>query len=189
MGEGYMFKDIVTGQAYTCAEARPILLHWDGAHEFQVGHPGSQPAVVRIHMAPSGLAWTTGEPKGTNEPWTHADLACGIGGFTVAAQALGTATTWACDINRTVVEAYNAAHSHALTCPAECHPIELRTRWARHVGADIVSAGFPCQAFSRVGMRQGYRDATGQVIFHLIQVCWVLRHSFMVLECVLALLR
>ena len=37
---------------------------------------------------------------------------------------------------------------------------------------------------SRVGRRQGYRDARGQVIFHLIQLCWVLRPAFMVLECV-----
>ena len=109
----------------------------------------------------------------------------GIGGFTVAAQVLGATTTWACDINRTAVEAYSAAHSHAFTRPAECHLFELRIRWCRHVGTDIISAGFPCQAFSRVGLRQGYRDARGQVIFHLIQICWVLRPGFMVLECVL----
>ena len=115
---------------------------------------------------------------------SYADLACGIGGFSIAARALGATTTRACDINRTAVEAYNAAHSHALTRPAECHPIELRTRWGRHVGTDVISAGFPCQAFSRVGLRQGYREVRGQVIFHLIQLCWVLRPRFMVLECV-----
>ena len=48
----------------------------------------------------------------------------------------------------------------------------------------MISAGFPCQAFSKVGLRQGYRDARGQVIFHLIQLCWVLRPRFLVLECV-----
>ena len=114
----------------------------------------------------------------------HADLACGIGGFTVAAQSLGAATTWACDINRTAVHAYNAAHSHTHSCPAECHPIEQRARWSKHVGTDVITAGFPCQAFNRVGNRQGYKDARGQVIFHLIQLCWVLRPRFMVLECV-----
>ena len=55
----------------------------------------------------------------------------------------------------------------------------------RHVGTDIISAGFPCQALSRVGLRHCYRDAKSQVIFHLIQLCWVLRPRFMVLECVL----
>ena len=184
LGEDHLFSGLVAGQAYVCAEARPVLPHWEGAHEFHVGHPGSRTAVVGVRMAPSGLAWTTGDPKREGGPWTHADLACGISGFTVAAQALGATTTWACDVNRTAVEAYNAAHGRDHTRPAECHPIELRTQWSRHVGTDVVSAGFPCQAFSRVGLRQGYRDARGQVIFHLIQLCWVLRPRFMVLECV-----
>ena len=170
LGEDHLFSSLLAGQAYVCAEARPVFPHWEGAHEFHVGHPGSRTAAVGVRMAPSGLAWTTGDPKREGGPWTHADLACGIGGFTVAAQALGATTTWACDVNRTAVEAYNAAHGRGHTHPAECHPIELRARWSRHVGTDVVSAGFPCHAFSRVGFRQGYRDARGQVMFHFIQL-------------------
>ena len=69
----------------------------------------------------------------------HADLACGIGGFTVAAQSPGAATTWACDINRTAVDAYNAAHGHIHACPAECHPIEQEgtVEQARGYGCNI----------------------------------------------------
>ena len=126
LGEGHLFCGLTTGRAYVCAEARPIMPNWEGAHEFHVGHPGSQAAVVSIRMAPSGLAWTTEDPGRQGRPWTHADLACGIGGFTVAAHALGATTTWACDVNRTAVEAYNAAHSRDRACPAECHPIEQR---------------------------------------------------------------
>ena len=99
-----------------------------------LGGPGSQTALVGVRMAPSGLAWTTGDPKREGDPWTHADLACGIGGFTVAAHAVGATTTWACDVNRTAVNAYNAAHGRGHARPAECHPIELRTRWSKHVG-------------------------------------------------------
>ena len=184
LGERHLFCGLITGRAYVCAEARPVMPNWEGAHEFHVGHPGSQTAVVSIRMAPSGLAWSTEDPERQGGPWTHADLACGIGGFTIAAHALGATTTWACDVNRTAVEAYSAAHSRGHACPAECHPIEQRARWSRHVGTDVISAGFPCQAFNRVSHRQGYRDARGQVIFHLIQLCWVLRPRFMVLECV-----
>ena len=182
LGDGHLFQGLNLGHAYVCAEARPILPNWEGAHAFHVGHLGAHTAIVPIRMAPSGLVWTTVNPRRGNGPWVHADLACGIGGFTVAAQSLGAATTWACDISRVAVQAYNAAHSHTHSCPAECHPIEHRAQWSKHVGTDVVTAGFPCQAFSRVGNRQGYRDARGQVIFHLIQLCWVLRPRFMVLE-------
>ena len=85
-GEGHLFWNFEEGQAYVRAEARLILPHWDGAHGFHVGHQGSGMAVIRVRMAPSGLVWRTGCPKDAQEPWTHADLAYGIGGFTVAAQ-------------------------------------------------------------------------------------------------------
>ena len=62
-------------------------------------------------------------------------------------------------------------------------PHRTQDPWAKHVGTDFISAGFPCQAFSKVCKRQSYRDARGQVIFHLIPMCWVLRPCFMVLEC------
>ena len=81
--ENRMFLGFVRGQAYVCAGARPILPHWEEAHEFHVGHSGSRTAVVKVRMAPPGLAWRTGDPKGEEEPWTHANLVCGIGGFTV----------------------------------------------------------------------------------------------------------
>lgn len=102
----------------------------------------------------------------------------------MAAQSLGASTVWACDVDREATQAYNAAHAHAAAAPARCHPIELRSQWAQHAGVDLISADFSCQAFSRVGKRQGYRGARGQGIFHLIQMCWVLRPAFMVLECV-----
>ena len=71
-----------------------------------------------------------------------------------------------------------------LPAPRGATPLSLGPMWAQRVGTDFISAGFPCQAFSKVGKRHGYRDAKGQVFFHLIQLCWVLRPSFMVLECV-----
>ena len=99
-------------------------------------------------MAPSGLVWKTGDPKDAQAPWTHADLACGIEGFTVAAQSLGASTVWACDIDREATQAYNAAYAHSAATPARCHPIELRSQWAQLAGVDLISAGFPCQAFT-----------------------------------------
>ena len=146
-GDGHLFSNFQEGQAYVCAEARPILLHWEGAHEFHVGHQGFGTAVIKVRMAPSGLVWRTGDPKDAQAPWTHADLACGIGGFTVAAQSFGSSAIWACDIFREATQAYNAAQAHALATPARRQPIELRSQWAQHVGTDLILAGFPLPGF------------------------------------------
>ena len=82
-GRATSFWSLEEGQAYVCAEARPVLPRWEGAHEFHLGHPGFGAAVVKIRMAPSGLVWRTGDPRDAERPWTHADVACGIGGFTI----------------------------------------------------------------------------------------------------------
>ena len=55
LAQGQFFCGLATGRAYVCAEARPVLPHCEGAHEFHVGHPGSQTAVINIRLAPSDL--------------------------------------------------------------------------------------------------------------------------------------
>ena len=77
-------------------------------------------------MAPSRLVWKTEPCPPLGTEWTHADLACGIGGFSVAAHALGARTVWACDVDRMAVEAYNGAHSEGSGDQAKCNPIERR---------------------------------------------------------------
>lgn len=76
-----VFSDLRKGQAYVCAEARPVLPQVLESRQFRVGVQGSTTAVVGVRMAPSGLVWRTGLPREARTPWTHADLACGIGGF------------------------------------------------------------------------------------------------------------
>jgi site-specific DNA-cytosine methylase len=142
--------------------------------------------VVPIALAPGVEGWTTAPLVAHQGRWAHADLACGIGGFTVAAGRLGAATTWACDLQPEVVSAYNAAHASASGARAQCAGLEDRARWAAHAGIQVVSAGFPCQAFSRVGLGRGFADPRGQVVLHLVQLAWVLRPDCLVLECVWA---
>ena len=79
----------------------------------------------------------------------------------MADQSLGASKTWACDINRTAIEADSVAHSHARSSPAACYPIELRTQ-AWHSGTDFISAGIPCQASSKVGKRQSLGTPGGK---------------------------
>ena len=118
------------------------------------------------------------------EGWTYADLACGIGGFTVAAHVAGGHRRWACDTDPGVVRAFNAAHGGDGGALAVREPIGARERWPHLAGVDVVLAGFPCQAFSTIGARRGFDDARGTVIFDLFEMAAVLRPVALVLECV-----
>ena len=99
VGSHDLCAGLAHGADYLFAGVVPLLPARPGIFDSFFGTPGSRPTVIRVYMAQGRTAWTTGEQPGKKYPWTHADLACGIGGFSVAAARLGGRTVWACDVD------------------------------------------------------------------------------------------
>lgn len=94
--------------------------------------------------------------------YTHADLFCGVGGFTLGLAATGRfVTTFACDIDAKCRETYFT--NHGLVPAADVKEID-------RVDADIVTAGFPCQPFSRSGNCLGRADPRGNLCDEVVRI-------------------
>ena len=142
---------------------------------------GVKAVLIEVCLDEAAGGWVTPPNRPRRQgTWTYADLACGIGGFSVAAHALDGARVYACDTSPVAVEAFNAAHSGNGQARARVAPIQERATWHGMEGVQLLTAGFPCQPFSKTGKLNGFRDSRGTVVFDLVELCFVLRPDFMV---------
>lgn len=107
---------------------------------------------------------------------TFADLFCGIGGFHLAAAALGLKCVYACDTDRAARDAYQA--NFGLRPDGDirrANPSDLPR-------FDLLCAGFPCQPFSIIGDRKGLSDPRGALFFEIVRIAKAKRPAAIVLE-------
>tara|TARA_R110000824_G_scaffold57665_1_gene156787 strand:+ start:79 stop:1212 length:1134 start_codon:yes stop_codon:yes gene_type:complete len=107
----------------------------------------------------------------------------GIGGFDLALRNLNHTIVGACEIDRYARQVYGRhfpgikIYENATTIKPEELP-----------DFDILSAGFPCQAFSIAGKRRGFNDTRGSLFFEIARVAKEKRPSILLLENVKGLL-
>ncbi|MGH1876612.1 DNA cytosine methyltransferase, partial [Enterococcus casseliflavus] len=66
----------------------------------------------------------------------------------------------------------------------EMHDItKLSDEFIRGIGrVDIITGGFPCQAFSLAGKRKGFSDTRGTLFFEIARFASILRPKLLYLE-------
>jgi DNA (cytosine-5)-methyltransferase 1 len=90
-------------------------------------------------------------------------ICSGIGGIDLAFQNLGCDIAWSIDMNKSACTIFDANFSHKSIC-AKVEDIQSSTLDT----VNILVAGFPCQAFSVAGHRQGFNDDRGLVFYHIL---------------------
>ncbi len=91
-------------------------------------------------------------------------LFAGIGGIELGFKKAGFSISWANEIDKNAAETYRKNHDHKLF---EKDLKELQTNEVEKV--DILTGGFPCQAFSVAGHRKGFKDDRGNVFFEILR--------------------
>ena len=103
----------------------------------------------------------------------HVALFAGMGGFIVGAKRAGIATLYANDCDRKVVETLEANFPDVAICSEDITSLtaEKIEQATQNAPIDILSAGFPCQSFSRAGVNTGFDDERGQLFYEIPRLC------------------
>ena len=116
------------------------------------------------------------------------DLFAGIGGFRLGMESAGHECIGFCEIDKFARESYKAIHN--TEGEIELHDItQVSDEFIRGLGSvDIITGGFPCQAFSIAGNRRGFEDTRGTLFFEIARFASILRPRYLFLENVKGLL-
>ncbi|MBN1808502.1 MAG: DNA (cytosine-5-)-methyltransferase [Planctomycetes bacterium] len=99
---------------------------------------------------------------------TVGSLFAAIGGFCKAFQQHCADILWANEKDRFAAETFrlNFPDIHYIEKPVE----DLSVHGDRLAPVDVLTAGFPCQAFSIAGEKKGFKDPRGLLFLHIIRI-------------------
>jgi DNA (cytosine-5)-methyltransferase 1 len=109
--------------------------------------------------------------------YTVGGLFGGIGGIELGFQKAGFNILWANEIDKNAAITYRANHKHKLFLK------DLKDLETSEVDKiDILTGGFPCQAFSIAGYRKGFKDDRGNMFFEILRFIDDLKPKIIFLE-------
>ena len=113
---------------------------------------------------------------------TFLDLFAGIGGFRLGMEQAGHQCIGFCEIDKFARRSYKAIHDTRKE--VEMHDItSVSDEFVQSLGSvDILCGGFPCQAFSIAGKRQGFSDTRGTLFFEIARFATLLQPKLLFLE-------
>ena len=112
------------------------------------------------------------------------DLFRGIGGFHLGLERNGFKCVWSNDLDKYASEIYKKHWPETPGITGDIRTVDERTI----PDHDLLCAGFPCQAFSVAGKRQGFKDTRGTLFFEICRIAKAKRPKLLLLENVKGLL-
>ncbi|MCX5693696.1 MAG: DNA cytosine methyltransferase [Candidatus Omnitrophica bacterium] len=109
--------------------------------------------------------------------YTVGSLFAGIGGICLGFQKAGFETVWANDFDKKAGVTYKTNFKHSFI-EGDIHKVDPE----QLEKVDIITSGFPCQAFSIAGYRKGFRDERGDLFFETIRFIDVIKPKAFLLE-------
>ncbi|TRZ93424.1 DNA cytosine methyltransferase [bacterium] len=109
--------------------------------------------------------------------YTVGSLFAGIGGICLGFKQAGFKIIWANDFDKDAGVTYKANFSHSFI-EGDVHKI-IPEKLEK---VDVITSGFPCQAFSIAGYRKGFRDERGGLFFETMRFIDAIKPKAFLLE-------
>lgn len=97
---------------------------------------------------------------------TAVSLFAGVGGVCQGLKNAGINVIWANEIDKNACITYRANHKSTILIEGDINNIQTD----QIPDSDILTAGFPCQAFSIAGYRKGFDDIRGNLFFSIVRI-------------------
>ena len=107
-----------------------------------------------------------------------ADICAGVGGFRLAFERQGFECVYTCEINKYSRETYSANFDTNHQFDHDVTVVDPESV----PDHDVLTAGFPCQAFSVAGKQEGLNDPRGQIFFYIAKIIETKKPKFVLLE-------
>ena len=119
------------------------------------------------------------------------DIFAGIGGFRLGLERAGHECVGHVEIDKFANRSYDAIYRpgkeeffhNDITKLTDEHVRQLK-----ELRIDLITGGFPCQAFSIAGARRGFEDTRGTLFFDIARLAREIRPAYLLLENVKGLL-
>ena len=112
------------------------------------------------------------------------DMCAGFGGLTQGAVAAGFDVPVAIDQNQLMLDLHSKIHESHCICGDIGDRRVIQEVWSHSRGASVVSCGFSCQPFSRLGDCKSHMDSRASCLTKALNAAFYLNAAVIVLECV-----
>lgn len=109
---------------------------------------------------------------------TVVSLFSGIGGIDLAFQQAGFEVIWANEKDKAACITYRNNFGSDVLVERDVSQIVA----SEIPKADVLVAGFPCQSFSIMGYKRGFKDARGNLFFEIARIADIMKPSMILLE-------
>ncbi|SUY45245.1 DNA-methyltransferase [Clostridium putrefaciens] len=101
-----------------------------------------------------------------NNQYNVGSMFAGIGGICIGFKLAGAKIIWANEMDKYACITYRENFGDGYLVEGDIHSIDVK----EIPDIDILTSGFPCQAFSIAGYRRGFNDERGNLFFETLRV-------------------